>query len=90
LAGVSLAGRWEVSFEVEPSSRGQGLGRALAAAALGLLSADTPVFAQVAPGNSVSLRATLGAGYTPIGAEVLLSRAGLSGHRPITVAGIRR
>ncbi len=45
-----------------------------AAAALGLLPAGTPVFAQVAPGNSVSLRATLAAGYAPVGGEVLLPR----------------
>ena len=70
--GRGLAGRWEVSFEVEPAARGHGLGRALAAAALGLLPADTPVFAQVSPGNSVSMRATLAAGYRPIGGEVLL------------------
>ena len=70
--GRGLAGRWEVSFEVEPPARGRGLGRALAAAALGLLPAGTPVFAQVTPGNSVSLRATLAAGYQPVGGEVLL------------------
>ena len=75
--GRGLAGRWEVSFEVEPQARGQGLGRQLAAGALGLLPAGTPVFAQVSPGNSVSLRAALRAGYTPIGAEVLLPRAAL-------------
>ena len=80
--GRGLAGRWEVSYEVEPGSRGHGLGRSLAWAALGLLPAGTPVFAQVAPGNSISLRATLAAGYKPIGAEALLplrangSRAG--------------
>jgi GNAT superfamily N-acetyltransferase len=76
LLGRGLAGRWEVSYEVEPRARGHGLGRALAAAALGLLPAGTPVFAQVAPGNSTSLRATLAAGYTPIGGEVLLPRPG--------------
>jgi GNAT superfamily N-acetyltransferase len=70
--GRGVAGRWEVSFEVEPAARGRGLGRALAAAALGLLPVGTPVFAQVTPGNSVSLRATLAAGYRPIGGEVLL------------------
>jgi GNAT superfamily N-acetyltransferase len=77
--GRGLAGRWEVSFEVEPPARGHGLGRALAAAALGLLPAGTPVFAQVAPGNSVSLRATLAAGYVPVGAEVLLPRHAVAG-----------
>ena len=49
-----------------------GIGRALEAAALGLLPAGTPVFAQVSPGNSISLRATLAAGYLPIGGEVPL------------------
>lgn len=55
-----------------PWARGHGLGRELAAAALGLLPADTPIFAQVSPGNSHSMRATLAAGYRPIGGEVLL------------------
>jgi hypothetical protein len=77
--GRGLAGRWEVSYEVEPAARGRGLGRALAAAALGLLPAGTPVFAQVSPGNSVSLRATLAAGYRPIGGEVLLPKAPTGG-----------
>jgi GNAT superfamily N-acetyltransferase len=73
--GRGLAGRWEVSFEVEPAARGRGVGRGLAAAALGLLPAGTPVFAQVSPGNSISLRATLAAGFAPIGGEVLLPRS---------------
>jgi GNAT superfamily N-acetyltransferase len=72
MLGRGLAGRWEVAFEVEPEVRGRGLGRALAAAALGFLPSGTPVFAQVSPGNSVSLRATISAGYSPIGGEVLL------------------
>lgn len=72
--GRGLAGRWEVSYEVEPAARGNGLGRALAGAALGLLPANTPIFAQVSPGNSHSMRATLAAGYRPIGGEVLLRR----------------
>jgi GNAT superfamily N-acetyltransferase len=72
--GRGVAGRWEAAFEVEPAARGRGLGRGLAAAALGLLPPDTPVFAQVSPGNSISLRATLAAGFAPIGAEVLLTR----------------
>jgi GNAT superfamily N-acetyltransferase len=70
--GRGLAGRWELSYEVEPAARGRGLGRALAAAALGLLPAGTPVFAQITPGNSVSLRATLAAGYRPVCGEALL------------------
>jgi GNAT superfamily N-acetyltransferase len=73
--GRGLAGRWEAAFEVEPAARGRGLGRGLAAAALGLLPAGTPVFAQVSPGNSISMRATLAAGFTPIGGEVFLPRS---------------
>ena len=83
--GRGLAGRWEVAFEVEPHARGRGLGRALASAALGLLPAGTPVFAQVSPGNSISLRAVLAAGYAPIAAEVLLrprSQPALASGRP--------
>ena len=75
MLGRGVADRWEVSFEVDPAARGRGTGRALAAAALGLLPAGTPVFARVSPGNSVSLRATLAAGYLPIGGEVLLPAA---------------
>ncbi|MGH8980226.1 MAG: GNAT family N-acetyltransferase [Acidimicrobiales bacterium] len=76
MLGRGLLGRWEVAFEVDPAFRGRGLGRALAGAALGLLPVGTPVFAQVAPGNSVSMRATLGAGYQPIAGEVLLPLTG--------------
>jgi GNAT superfamily N-acetyltransferase len=63
-----LAGRLEVSFEVESSSRHAGLGRRLLEAGLRLAGAE-PVFAQVAPGNAASLRAVLAAGFRPIGAE---------------------
>lgn len=83
LVGRGVAGRWEVSFDVALSARGQGLGRALAGAALGLLPAGTPVFAQVTPGNAASMRAVLSAGYRPIGAEVLLPRRE---HRPVDLA----
>lgn len=69
--GRGLAGRWEVSFEVTPLARGRGLGRALAAAARRFVPPDQPVYAQVSPGNVASVRAVLGAGYAPIGAEVL-------------------
>lgn len=69
--GRGLAGRLEVSVEVEPAHRGNGHGRALAAAARRLVPPGEHLFAQVAPGNVASLRAFLAAGYRPIGAEVL-------------------
>jgi hypothetical protein len=72
LLGRGVAGRWEVSFEVDPVGRGHNRGADLARAALGLLPASTLIFAQVSPGNAASLRSVLRAGYRPIGAEVLL------------------
>ena len=71
--GRGLASRWEVALEIEPAARGRGLGRSLFAAATALVPAGEPVFAQISPGNVPSLRAALSAGYTPIGAEVLLT-----------------
>lgn len=70
--GRGVADRWEVSLEVDAPLRGFGLGRGLLAAARGLVPAGEHVWAQVAPGNSASLRAVLAAGFRPIGAEVLL------------------
>jgi GNAT superfamily N-acetyltransferase len=71
--GRGLAGRWEASFEVVPTHRGQGLGRQLVRAARRLVPVGEPVFVQVAPGNVSSTRAVLAAGgFLPIGAEVLL------------------
>jgi hypothetical protein len=49
--------------------RRRGLGTALVAAAPAL--ADEPVWSQVAPADTASLRAFLGAGYRPVAAEVL-------------------
>jgi hypothetical protein len=79
--GRGLAGRVEVSVEVEPAARGRHLGRALAAAALALAPAGEAVFAEVSPGNAASLRAFLAAGYRPLGSEVLFlrSRTGYAG-----------
>jgi GNAT superfamily N-acetyltransferase len=67
--GRGVAGRWETSMEVEPAARGRGLGTALARAARSL--SPEPLWAQVAPANTASLRAFLAAGYRPVGAEVL-------------------
>jgi GNAT superfamily N-acetyltransferase len=69
--GRGVAGRWEVSLEVEPAVRGRGLGTALARAARGHVPDGAPLWAQVAPANTASLRAFLAAGYRPVGAEVL-------------------
>lgn len=72
MLGRGLAGRWEVAFEVDPSARGRGLGRALATAARHLVPDDEPLFIQIAPGNVPSLKAILASGgWTPIGGEVL-------------------
>jgi GNAT superfamily N-acetyltransferase len=69
--GRGVAGRWEVSLEVEPAARCRGLGTALALAARARVPAGAPLWAQVAPANVASLRAFLAAGYRPVGAEVL-------------------
>ncbi|MFL4907165.1 GNAT family N-acetyltransferase [Streptomyces sp. MMS24-I2-30] len=69
--GRGVAGRLEVSVEVDGAARHRGLGRDLVTAARRL--AGEPVWAQVSPGNARSLRAFLAAGYRPVGAEALLS-----------------
>jgi GNAT superfamily N-acetyltransferase len=76
LLGRGVAGRWEASIEVDEDRRRRGLGRALATAARHLVPDGAPLWAQVAPGNAASVRAFLAAGYTPVGAEAMLT-AGL-------------
>ena len=76
VVGRGLAGRREVSFEVDPSRRNRGLGRLLVAAPRHLIPAGEPLFAQVSPGNAASLRVVEAAGFRPIGAEVLFHRDG--------------
>jgi hypothetical protein len=76
ILGRGLAGRIEVSVEILPGRRGSGLGRRLFGAARDLVPHDEPLFAQVAPGNAASLRAILGAGFRPIGSEVLFPKSG--------------
>jgi ribosomal protein S18 acetylase RimI-like enzyme len=67
-----LGGRWEAAFEVDPTARGRGIGRMLAASALSLLPAGSTLFLQISPGNAASLRAVLATGlFSPIGAEIL-------------------
>ena len=59
-----------------PGARGRGLGRTLAAVSMLAVPRGERVFMQVAPGNVASLRAVLGAGFRPIGAEVLFLKDG--------------
>ena len=73
VVGRGLAGRWEVSLQVDPPSRGRGLGRALVAAAPGLVPPGAALWAQVSPANVASLRMFLAAGYRPVCAEVLFA-----------------
>jgi len=70
--GRGLAGRYEIGLEVDPAYRGTGLGRAMAEAAAHLVPDGHPLWAQIAVGNSASLRAFLAAGYVPVGQEALL------------------
>jgi len=70
-----LAGRTELSIELDEPGRVTGAGRALLRDALTLIPAGEPVFAAVAPGNARSLRAFLATGFTPIGSEVVLRPA---------------
>jgi hypothetical protein len=71
--GRGVAGRLEVSVEIDEDVRHRGLGRALVAAARHLTS--EPLWAQVAPGNARSMRAFLAAGYRPVGSEAVLLSA---------------
>lgn len=73
LLGQGVAGRWETAIEVDQDRRERGVGRALARAARHLVPDGEPLWAQVAPANAASVRAFLAAGFTPVGAEVLLA-----------------
>ncbi|MFE0453169.1 GNAT family N-acetyltransferase [Streptomyces sp. NPDC058914] len=71
VVGRGIAGRLEVSVEVDEDVRHLGMGRSLVTAARHLVG--EPLWAQVAPGNARSMRAFQAAGYRPVGAEALLS-----------------
>jgi hypothetical protein len=73
--GRGLVDRREVSVEVFGDAP-PGAGRRLIRESLGVIPHGEVVFAQVAAGNAGSLRAFLSAGFTPIGAETLLTRHG--------------
>ena len=70
-----LAGRRELSVELDAPCRVPGAGRGLLRDALTLVPTGEPVFAAVAPGNARSLRAFLAAGFVPIGSEVVIRPA---------------
>lgn len=73
--GRGLVGRWELSVELLPGAApSNGAGRALIAEGLAMAPAGEWVWAQVAAGNTASLRAFLGAGFVPVCSEVLFSR----------------
>ncbi len=69
--GRGLAGRLELSVEVDPAVRDRGVARRLVTAALAAAAPSEPVFAQVAAANAASLRALQPAGFAAVGAEVL-------------------
>ncbi len=71
ILGRGVTRRWELGYEVDARAQGKGLGAQLARAALRLLPAGTPLWAQVAPGHGASMRSIIAAGYRPVGAEVL-------------------
>lgn len=74
--GRGLAGRRELSIEVDASRQGRGIGPGLLADGLTLVPAGEPVFAAVSPGNVRSLRLFLGAGFEPVASEVIVTTAG--------------
>jgi GNAT superfamily N-acetyltransferase len=88
--GRGLAGRLELSVEVDRERRDRGLARRLVAGALTAAAPAEPVFAQVAAANAASLRALQPAGFAAVGAEVLFGpaedflRRGASGHVAVT------
>jgi hypothetical protein len=69
--GRGLDGRLDLSVELLRASRSGGRGRKIIEAARTLIPPEEFLFASVAPGNARCLRATLAAGFAPIGGEVL-------------------
>jgi hypothetical protein len=82
ILGRGLASRWEVAVElIQPAGGGDGIGRELLRAARTLVAPNKYLFAAVAPGNAQALRAALGAGFTPVGGEVLFLKERLRARR---------
>ncbi|MDQ3544208.1 MAG: hypothetical protein M3431_10160 [Actinomycetota bacterium] len=75
IIGRGLVGRWELSVELfDPDGTAPGSGRRLIDAGLGLIPDGEWCWAQVAAGNSRSLRAFLAVGFVPVCSEVLISQ----------------
>jgi GNAT superfamily N-acetyltransferase len=87
--GRGVAGRWEVSIEVDEQARDRGLGRALALSARHLVPAGAVLWSQQAAGNARSVRAFQSAGYRPVGAELLLHARSEPRLRPKRESGPR-
>ncbi|MFC3744062.1 GNAT family N-acetyltransferase [Paractinoplanes deccanensis] len=73
--GHGVAGRWEVSIEVDEAARHHGLGRLLATAARHLVPPGAWLWSQQSPGNARSVRTFQAAGYRAVGSELLLHPA---------------
>ena len=72
--GRGLVDRWEVSVELfDGVPHGRGAGRSLIAAGLAVPPPGEWLWAQVAAGNTASLRAFLAVGFVPVCSEVLLT-----------------
>jgi GNAT superfamily N-acetyltransferase len=67
-----LAGRTELSIELDPDRQGRGGGAGLLRDALRLVPEGSPVFASVSPGNARSLRMFLRHGFVPLASEVTI------------------
>lgn len=73
--GKGLVDRTEIAVQLfDGTPPAGGTGRRLIREGLALVDAGSLLWAQVAPGNAVSLRAFLACGFVPIGAETLLIR----------------
>jgi hypothetical protein len=70
-----IAGLTELSFELEPSRRGEGRAAQLVRDALTTMPEGQLAVAAVAPGNAASVRALLAAGFVPLGSLQLFRRA---------------
>ena len=72
--GAGLVGRTELSIELlDGVAHGRGAGRDLIDQGLRAIPTGEPVFAQVAAGNTASLRAFLATGFAPICSEALVT-----------------